>query len=141
MIKEKENEEFIAVRLDNSFCHTNHKKKIYELPKTPETSFIVDDSSFVPLSEALKQLDNVAPLSSEQEAKFYDFADGSDNGMSIPINRSPRDYSDIAEISTAIVDKVKEASENLSNITTSIAENQEFKNSLESVRGSSDKKE
>lgn len=86
-------------RIASCFVQDLAKVAIYKMPETPKTAYIVDDSSFVPISEALKQLQNVQPLNESKLDSFYDFPDGKDNGMSIPISRSPRNFSDIAEIS------------------------------------------
>lgn len=126
---------FVCPRLSNAFAHTECELIDYELPKTKDSPYIVDDSSFVPISEALKQLSNVAPLSDSEMNKYYDFADGTDTGISIPITRSPKDYSDITEVSTAITDKVSQIVEGVNKVNQSYSELTEFSNVLKSVKG------
>lgn len=77
----------------------------YELPSTPKTDFIVDDSSFLPIAEALKNL-QMASLTTAEKSVYYDFPDGKDDGSRVPINRR-HDIKDITEISAAIVDEAK----------------------------------
>lgn len=83
----------------------------YKLPKTPNTPYIVDDSNFIPMSEAVKQL-GAANFNGETYKGAFDFADGKDTGIAIPITRT-KDGKDIAEVSSAIMDKVDEISEEM----------------------------
>ena len=86
----------------------HEKKRVEQLafPFTPDSEYVVDDSSFIPISEAIKQLkgNNVSAGEIEQT---YDFPNGVDNGMSIPAHRRT-DCKDIAEISTAIMQQTEE---------------------------------
>ena len=81
----------------------------YELPVTPDTPYVIDDSSFVPMSEAVKQLGHVNSDGSDYSG-YYDFADGEDTGIEIPITRTKQGQ-DIAEISNHIMNKVNDISE------------------------------
>lgn len=77
----------------------------YELPTTPDSDYVVDDSCFVPIAEAIKQLkaNNISAAEIEQT---YDFPNGVDTGKSIPVTRRA-DYSDITELSSAIMEDTK----------------------------------
>ena len=81
----------------------------YVFPKTPDSDYIVDDSSFVPMKEAIKQLSAVG-VSSDSLKPYYDFQDGEDTGIEIPITRT-KNGKDIAEISSHIMEQVDELSD------------------------------
>lgn len=72
----------------------------YSEPPTPNTEYIVDDSTFVPIAEAIKQLGNGSSTAAKTDL-LYDFPDGKDNGQEIPFSRSSQ-FKDIAELSTQI---------------------------------------
>lgn len=72
----------------------------YKEPPTPDSEYVVDDSSFVPIAEAIKQLGNGSQAGTKADL-MYDFPDGKDNGMEIPFSRSSQ-FKDIAELSTEI---------------------------------------
>lgn len=76
----------------------------YKLPKSPDTKYVVDDSSFVPMSEAVKQL-GTTPFDGDAYKSYYDFADGKDSGIAIPVSRT-KEGKDIAEISSNIMEEV-----------------------------------
>lgn len=59
----------------------------YEPPKQKNGPFIVDDSSFIPMSEAVKQLSRTNPLGTGYIEGAYDFPDGIDTGMHVPVAR------------------------------------------------------
>lgn len=69
-----------------------------EQPKKDFGNYVVDDSSFVPMSEAVKRV-TAGALTPEQIKSMYDFADGKDTGVKIPVDRSHRFSGDIAEVS------------------------------------------
>lgn len=79
----------------------------YVLPTNKRGSYIVDDSHFCPMSEAVKQLANSRPLTDEEIAACYDFTNGMDNGMQIPIQRMAG-VADITEITTAITEQTRD---------------------------------
>lgn len=116
--------------LSNSFAHRPIYHDEYELPPTPIDKYCVDDSGFVPISEALKQLDNVMPANAEQLADYYDFANGKDSGIEIPLGRNPRESSDIAEISTAITNKVKTLVDTAKNVSEQLNVEQSYQNTV-----------
>ena len=100
----------MSVKRLNTFSHDIGDSK-YELPKTPDSPFIVDDSNFIPMSEAVKQL-GTTPFNGDTYKGYYDFQDGKDTGIEVPINRT-KNGKDIAEISSAIMEKVDDISEEL----------------------------
>lgn len=51
------------------------------------TKRFVDDSHFIPMSEAVKQLSKTSPLSNGVIETIYDFPDGKDTGMKPPVAR------------------------------------------------------
>lgn len=61
--------------------------------------YIVDDSQFLPMSEALKRLNGSRTLSDAEISQCYDFPDGKDTGFHIPIDRAHTYHGDIAELS------------------------------------------
>lgn len=84
-------------------------------PEKDYGEYIVDDSYFVPMSEAVKNVTSGA-VSPEALQGMYDFKDGVDTGMKIPVDRSHRFTGDIAEVSKAVreaeagaVEELKEA--------------------------------
>lgn len=87
----------------------------YENPKEKVGPYIIDDSNFVPISEAIKQLNKVAPVSDEEIAAAYDFVDGKDNGMTIPITRRNNIAMDVVEVSTEIMKQTEVLSEKITN--------------------------
>lgn len=75
---------------------------------TINAPYCIDDSKFCPTAEALKNIQGT-PLTDEQIANSYDFPDGKDNGMTLPIGRGR--FCDITELAS----EVQKHSENLSN--------------------------
>lgn len=82
----------------------------YELPKTKKTPYIVDDSHFCPISEALKQLNHSAPISDSEIESCFDFPDGKDDGRGIPFQRQSACVG-VAELAQNIMDDVHTISE------------------------------
>lgn len=67
----------------------------YTLPKKVWDDSIVDKSHFIPVAEALKNLEGNSSAMHADLTRF-DFPDGKDNGMLIPPSRRPG--ADIAEV-------------------------------------------
>lgn len=67
----------------------------YELPKKEWDESIVDKSHFIPVAEALKNLEGNSSAMHADLTRF-DFPDGKDNGMPLPPSRRPG--ADIAEV-------------------------------------------
>lgn len=59
----------------------------YELPKYEQGEFIVDDSNFIPMSEAIKSLSKTLPLAQGTVEAVYDFPDGVDDGRKVDVAR------------------------------------------------------
>lgn len=116
-----------------TFSH-NIGDQEYKEPVTPTTPYVVDDSSFIPIKEALKQLTHVNNDGSDN-SQYYDFPDGKDDGRDIPITRTSSGK-DIAELSSDIADKI----ENISSEVQKVQEFQKFKKEtqerMESMRNS-----
>lgn len=67
----------------------------YTLPIKEWDESIVDKSHFIPIAEALKNLE-ANSASMHADLTRFDFKDGKDNGMTIPPSRRPG--ADIAEV-------------------------------------------
>lgn len=107
----------------------------YQLPKTKFGPYIVDDSNFIPMSEAVKQLtSNVVSDSVNQQ--YYDFPDGKDTGISIPATRT-KNCKDIAELSQQIMDSVEKTSQHLADIRAEQAAKKAFQKSVSDLKSSS----
>lgn len=104
----------------------------YELPKTPNTEYIVDDSCFIPMAEAIKQLKGSRPMTDEEIKMCYDFPDGVDNGMEVPIHRK-HGIADITEITQDIVNKTHEISEKVEQAKAEEKANAEFNAKLNAI--------
>lgn len=131
-VKEEKHDDDI-IRDSCLFSHNKIKKEVYTIPVVESGEYVVDDSCFVPMSEAIKQLQRIADPSSGQLAEVYDFPNGHDNGKILPITRQ-RNFNDLAEYS-------QEIRENAQNLNTEIlkgqveaAEKAAFEKELESVR-------
>lgn len=72
--------------------------KEYDVPIwNKETKRIVDDSHFIPMSEAVKQLSKTNPLSNGVIEAVYDFPDGHDTGMKPPVARLKPDLAVLSQ--------------------------------------------
>lgn len=79
----------------------------YDLPKTLDSPYIVDDSGFVPMSEAIKSLSRIGSTTEADVNASYDFPNGVDTGIKVPIQRM-HGVSDITEVSSAIMEQVED---------------------------------
>lgn len=103
-----------------------------ELPKTPDSPYVVDDSCFIPMSEAIKQL-SVNGSSGTTDGLVYDFPNGHDDGRAIPVSRC-KDVKDIAEISTAIMEDVNKVTESLESERKAAKKRADFEKSLADIK-------
>lgn len=87
-----------VLRISSFAYHVGDKP--YQQPVTPDSEYVVDDSNFVPISEAVRQLVNGYGAGNRAE-QLYDFPDGKDNGQPVPFSRSSQ-FKDIAELSTEV---------------------------------------
>ena len=72
----------------------------YEIPKKEFDDSLTDKSHFIPMSESVKRIKGMAPISGDTIKQMYDFPNGRDNGSQLPVGR--KIGHDIAELSTAI---------------------------------------
>lgn len=85
----------------------------YELPSIEFDDSITDRSHFVPMSESVKRLKGMAPVSGDTIKMMYDFPDGKDTGNAVPSSR--RKSIDIAELSNDIRNEISNISTELEN--------------------------
>lgn len=85
-----------------------HELKDKSLFLTISAPYVIDDSKFSPITQAFKNI-NGSVLSDEQIAQSYDFQNGKDNGMEIPIGRGR--FTDIVEVSTELRESNNKLSE------------------------------
>ena len=104
----------------------------YKLPVTESTPFVVDDSQFIPMSEAIKQL-SVNNSSGTSDGLVYDFPNGKDDGRPIPISRS-KDVRDIAEISTAIMEDVNNLADSMESARKANKKRAEFEQNIAAIK-------
>lgn len=122
---EKSDEKGFIVHSLKSLQH-DIGEDIYELPKTPDSEYIVDDSSFVPISEAIKQLGNNPNFEAGGTyGKDFDFVDGKDDGSDLPVGRT-KDGNDIAVISSAVQNNI----DNYNNEKQRVKDELEYRNNL-----------
>lgn len=84
----------------------------FEPPVKDYGDYVVDDSSFVPMSEAVKRV-TAGSLTPDQVKSMFDFKDGVDTGVKIPVDRSHRFSGDIAEVSEFAYQAVADVSSSL----------------------------
>ena len=106
-------------------------KNEYSLPVTEDSDYIVDDSAFIPMSEAVKQLGLNHNFTGSDMKTAYDFPDGKDSGIPIPINRT-KNGKDIAELSQSIAEQQE-------TISNELQKQKEFEDYQEQVKASLDK--
>lgn len=87
----------------------------------------VDDSSFVPMSEAVKRVTG-GSLSSEEVRSMYDFSDGRDTGAKIPVDRTHRFSGDIAEASLLLRKQSEKVNEGIKKAKEQFDFEQKLKN-------------
>lgn len=108
----------------------------YHIPSCALGKYIVDDSNFVPMSEALKQLDRLPPASGSVLDGYYDFPKGKDDGRGVPALRDLHEYNDIAEISTVINERVSDIRSKAKKIQENIELEKKIQDSLKSLDSS-----
>lgn len=125
-------ESVILPSLNTVNTHSELKIEVYELPHTKNTPYVVDDSCFIPTSEAIKQLGANSGAATDLK-QFYDFPDGNDTGMSVPITRT-KSVKDIAEISSHIMDKVNDTADKVSEARNAAKKKAAFEKSLNNIK-------
>lgn len=75
---------------------------------TPQVvgSYVVDDSSYVPLKEAVKNV-NAGSITSQMARTLYDFPNGKDDGSKVPVDRTHGFSGDIAEVAVIARESAK----------------------------------
>lgn len=122
-------------RLDTINNVSKHKVVEYELPKYKSGDYVVDDSCFIPMSEAVKQL-GANGSNGNNETLLYDFPNGRDNGMAVPATRT-KNIKDIAEISTHISEQTEIMSEKIKESKKHYDKVKAFEAALESAQSRS----
>lgn len=107
--------------------HHHIGKQKYKLPVTCDSEYVIDDSCFIPMSEAVKQLGLNPNFTGADYKTAYDFPDGKDSGIEIPINRT-KNGKDIAELSSSIA----EQQDNISNEIKKVEDFEKFKQKKQS---------
>lgn len=96
--------------------------------------YVVDDSHFVPMSEAVKRVTG-GTLSEAEVKAMYDFPDGRDTGAKVPVDRTHRMMNgDIAEMSVEYKYAQKQAKESLDKAK----EDFEFEQKMDLINGTSE---
>lgn len=98
---------------DGAEYHELNDKSLFLRISAP---YVIDDSKFSPITQALKNI-NGTVLSDEQISQSYDFQNGKDNGMELPIGRGR--FADIVEVSTEIRESNKTLSESFNDFKES----------------------
>ena len=120
------------MRSYNTICLDKTIKIVeYNEPKIKSGPYVVDDSNFVPISEAIKQLSNQG-LSDIETKSYYDFVDGRDTGIKVPINRT-HDGKDIADISSNIMEQVNDIADKKLKAEDKINQQIEFQKQINDI--------
>lgn len=93
-----------------NFVETLYKEEII-IPKELVGEYVVDDSNFVPTSEAIRQL-GAGGVSKNIQNQYYDFPTGEDSGVPVPFSRRP-ECNDIAVLSSRISEDTETMSEQI----------------------------
>lgn len=84
----------------------------YKEPEQAEMPYVVDTSSFIPMSEAVKKVTGKA-LDPATVKSMYDFPNGQGTADHIPVDRTHRYTGDIAEMSVELRDAQAKAKDSL----------------------------
>lgn len=115
-------------RFNNISLFGSSLKDMDPVKGQPVGERIVDDSHFIPMSEAVKQLSKSMTLDKGVIDGFYDFPDGRDDGRKVDVARL---RPEIVELSTEVRKKQKQLKEELAKATKK-AQDEAFFNSLKS---------
>lgn len=99
---------------------------------TPQVvgAYVVDDSAFVPLKEAVKNV-NAGAITSQMAKQLYDFPNGKDDGSKVPVDRTHNFTGDIAEVSVLN----REAADSVKQEFTEYLKDKEFNDRLNAING------
>lgn len=96
--------------------------------------YVVDDSHFVPMSEAVKRVTG-GTLSEAEIKTMYDFPNGKDTGEKVPVDRTHRMMNgDIAEMSVEYKNAQRQAKESIDQAK----EDYEFEQKISAINGTSE---
>ena len=100
---------------------------------TPQVvgSYVVDDSSFVPLKEAVKNV-RAGAITPQMAKQLYDFPDGKDDGSKVPVDRTHNFTGDIAEVSVVARESAKDVQQDFQEYL----KNKDFEDRLNAINGS-----
>lgn len=87
------------------------EKEEIEVPEQIVGDYVVDDSNFVPTSEAIRQL-GAGGVTKDIQNQYYDFPTGEDTGVPVPFSRRP-ECNDIAVLSSRISEDTEAMSEQI----------------------------
>lgn len=124
-------------RCSSVFSHIINKLYEDSVKCVEPGEFIVDDSCFCPVSEAIKQLGRISDPSPGQLAEVYDFPNGRDNGKQLPITRR-RDFHDMAEYSQEIRTQTDDMNNEILKAQIESAERNALQEELRSIAIGSD---
>lgn len=93
--------------------------------------YVVDDSSFVPLKEAVKNVTTGA-ITPEMARRLYDYPDGKDDGSKVPVDRTHSFYGDIAEISQIARERAADVRADF----VEYVKDKQFQDRLDAINGS-----
>lgn len=96
-----------------------------------DAPYVVDDSNFVPMSEAVRQLGSGAVDNSIVD-QYYDFPTGKDTGESVPFSRT-KECNDIAVLSSKISEDTAELADKISKNKAENAKREAFEAELKSA--------
>lgn len=111
----------------------------YEIPKEDVGPYVVDDSCFVPISEAVSQLTTNA-LGDTVVSSYFDFPDGKDTGISVPISRT-KNGKDIAELSSHIMDSINDIADKKIKAENELKAQKDFESKIQAINKNTPKTE
>lgn len=93
-----------------------------------DSPYVVDDSNFIPMSEAVRQL-NSNGISQDIVNQYYDFPVGKDTGEEVPFSRT-KECNDIAVLSSHISENTSKMADKISKSKAKAAERAAFEADL-----------
>lgn len=96
-------------RLYHSTSTRFHGDHRHEIPVYDPGDRLVDDSAFVPTAESIRRLTSASYGNSAQSSWAYDFRDGKDTGIAVPITRYPGvDPTEVQAYKDSLMQQVKD---------------------------------
>lgn len=118
-------------RLDTVSVSETIKRVVYTSPEQVNNEYLIDDSCFIPMSEAVKQL-GVNSSSSTNINEMYDFPTGKDDGREIPITRQSG-YKDLAEISTVVAESADQIKADIEELAYQAQKQKDFEDKVKNL--------